>query len=90
MKIQVGQHWYTRGGATVEVVGKIDTGLMRYSKDWKPLGHAHLIRCRIVRRADGDEFVDEVCSYAVHDDGHYHADKDCALDLIGLAIEAAA
>lgn len=90
MNIQVGQHWHTRGGATVEVLDKIDTGLMRYTKDWKPLGHAHLIRCRIVRCADGTRLVDKVCSYVVHDDGHYRPDRDEPLDLVGRVIEAAA
>lgn len=83
MKPELGRRYMTRSGAMVEAVRRIDTGLTVYRKDdWKGLGKAYLIVCRIVRFANGQDADSndprEIC---VHDDGFY-ANEDHELDLI--------
>ena len=75
-----GQRWLTRSGSLVTVTAVRDTGLPKYTLDWKRVGTAKLV---IVQTDDGS-------TYAVHPDGHYFSYKDDACDLVRLAEAVAA
>lgn len=73
MNLQVGLKFYNRAGAIVEIIERRNTGLTKFTLDWKPAGNALMIVCRTVN-GNGN--------YCVFETGNYHPSTDHALDLV--------
>jgi hypothetical protein len=84
MRIEVGQRYFNRAGAVVEIIKRERTGYQkRHPVTWDPIGPIDILFIRIIHFANGRKAPPASgLQYALHEDGCYLPIGEHELDLV--------